>query len=259
MIRSLVVEKCQVDRRRTEELLAVQHATKLGIEIVQTSTRAVASRAVDAGTLCIGAVPFVRAAVGAAGARLPRHDPYPPALRDVLQREVGYNSRLRDLLGARAFPVFVKPADGWKRFTGLVLDAPDSARRNRISVHQPVWWSQPVVWIGEWRAYCAFGEVLDLQPAPGAGRGDRVVDLEVVARAAAALHAAGGAAGVVLDFGLLESGETALVEANDGFAFGAYGQVTAQTLWKVWAARWPELIRPLSVSRGDRTTPHQSL
>jgi len=44
-----------------------------------------------------------------------------------------------------------------------------------------------------------------------------------------------------MDFGVLDTGETALVEVNDGFAFGAYDQVSAEVYWTVTVSRWWQL------------------
>ena len=196
--------------------------------------------AIDARTLCVGDVSFVRDALHAAGAVLPEHAPYPDVLKPYLRRETGWVRRFQHL---RRKPVFVKPAEGWKRFTGRVIDHPEQTHEFRISGNQPLWWSAPVQWLSEWRVYCASGEVLDVQRAaytPGEGP---MIDMPLVEKALADFAASEGApSGVALDFGVLSTGETALVEANDGFAFGAYGSVSGETMWRIWAARWPELV-----------------
>src|SRR4051812_22367020 len=43
------------------------------------------------------------------------------------------------------------------------------------------------------------------------------------------------------DFGVLENGQTALVEANDGYSLGAY-QITASNYTNVLLTRWAELL-----------------
>jgi ATP-grasp domain, R2K clade family 2 len=57
-----------------------------------------------------------------------------------------------------------------------------------------------------------------------------------------ALDAAGAAyAGYAIDFGVLSTGETALVEMNDGFALGAYA-IDSQDYTDLICARWTELL-----------------
>ena len=48
-------------------------------------------------------------------------------------------------------------------------------------------------------------------------------------------------AGFGIDFGLLSTGETALVEMNDGFALGAYA-ISARDYTDLLIARWEELM-----------------
>ncbi|WP_371436243.1 ATP-grasp domain-containing protein [Polaromonas sp.] len=148
-----------------------------------------------------------------------------------------------DRQGGSIFKRRRQPAEGWKRFTGTVLENESSLREFGISVNQPVWWSEPVKWLSEWRAYCAGGEVLDFQRCPHTPVDGPTPSMDVVARAAAAMfNRQDRISGIILDFGVLDTGQTALVEANDGFSFGAYGEVSAKTVWAVWTARWPELF-----------------
>ncbi|WP_371876095.1 ATP-grasp domain-containing protein [Pleionea sp. CnH1-48] len=48
-------------------------------------------------------------------------------------------------------------------------------------------------------------------------------------------------AGYAIDFGVLSTGETALVEMNDGFAVGAY-EIGAKDYTDMVIARWEELL-----------------
>jgi ATP-grasp domain, R2K clade family 2 len=48
-------------------------------------------------------------------------------------------------------------------------------------------------------------------------------------------------AGYAIDFGVLSSGETALIEMNDGFAIGAY-QINFQDYTDLILSRWEELL-----------------
>ncbi len=53
-------------------------------------------------------------------------------------------------------------------------------------------------------------------------------------------------AGYALDAGVLDSGETALVEVNDGYALGFYGSVITQRAERyldLLEARFSELVR----------------
>ncbi|WP_174924618.1 ATP-grasp domain-containing protein, partial [Burkholderia contaminans] len=68
---------------------------------------------------------------------------------------------------------------------------------------------------------------------------DRTIIENAIQRLTATL---GTPAGYVIDFGVLDSGETALIEMNDGFSFGAYAGVSPEVYWAVTVSRWAELV-----------------
>ena len=74
---------------------------------------------------------------------------------------------------------------------------------------------------------------------------DEPVDLAVVREAIGAWRAAGDMPrACAMDFGVLDDGQTALVEVNDAFGVGAYG-LDAAPYVDLLAARWEELTRRL--------------
>lgn len=197
----------------------------------------------------VGTVEFVRQAMQAAGILEPTPNPYPNALRAWLHRTVRVVSASQ--VGLHTF---VKPADDLKRFTGFVLDrrwpaeemsAHENEQYAALAMMAPddrVWISTPVRFVSEWRFYVLDGIVLggarydDLEdenaPAP---------DLREVKAAAAAADSELGHP-FALDMGVLEDGTTALVETNDGWGTGHYGQaVTPQVYLKWLIARWETL------------------
>lgn len=139
--------------------------------------------------------------------------------------------------------MFVKPAVGWKRFTGFVATVADDPRFQGASKRNPVWTSEPIELVSEWRAYVAHGKILAIAFADHGGDSTRKPDENVIQAAVAALGKAGEApAGYAIDFGVDRHGSTVLVEVNDGFSLGAYDNVDAATYWTVIAARWTELL-----------------
>lgn len=75
-------------------------------------------------------------------------------------------------------------------------------------------------------------------------RGDPNIKMnnEVVENAICALDTAGESyAGYAIDFGVLSTGETALVEMNDGFSLGAYN-IGPKVYMDLIIARWEELL-----------------
>jgi len=246
----VLYQKMTSGRLSREEALLAGLAEELGVPVVTASEKMMerARVALDVDCMVAGSVPFILHALRRLGAAVPAHTPYPDVLKPWLHRQVQRRTHLRDVLddlnkGGRR--VFVKPADGWKRFTGFVAESSDLFYFNGASKNTAVWVSDPIEIVSEWRAYVAHGEVLDIRFADHGGDRSVVPDGGVIHAAVAQLVAAGVApAGFVIDFGVLKSGQTALIEMNDGFSFGAYGGVSARTYWAVAGARWRELMSP---------------
>lgn len=152
---------------------------------------------------------------------------YPIALSKFWRREV------RPGVFSDALPSeFVKPVR-CKSFDGGIR----SSIRERVSPSERVWISEPVSFLAEWRCYVCEGEIVGVAQY-GEGE-DRELDLSA---AREMIDAEKGSAGWALDVGLLESGETALVEANDGWALGYYAGCSAQAYLRVISSRWREIV-----------------
>jgi hypothetical protein len=71
--------------------------------------------------------------------------------------------------------------------------------------------------------------------------------LPTIDQALAAYRASGEApAAYGIDFGVLSDGQTALIEANDGYSLGAY-QIGATAYTDVLLTRWQELVSTIGV------------
>lgn len=248
MFRSLLISQQQPGRLSREEALMAEHANAIGVQVSTASIKMMERGRVqvDDTTLVCGNVPFVLHAMRQLGIAVPEHVPYPEALAPWLHRRVWRRDRLRDVLDdlrEGAPPVFVKPALGWKKFTGFVVEFADDYRFGGVSRNVPVWVSDPLVFLSEWRAYVAHGEVLDVRFADHGGDRSSKPDLDAIGQAVAQYVRSGNVpAGFVIDFGVTADGRTALIEENDGFSFGAYDGVAASVYWDVVAARWRELL-----------------
>ena len=239
-------------RLAREEQLLADHAALFGIPVVTATEKMMERNKIDLDNECLvaGTVPFVLQAMRRLGIDVPKHNPYPDVLTEFLRRKVWRQDRLRDVLAERdkgGSRVFVKPADGWKRFTGFVVEFSSDYRFNGASKNSPVWVSEPIEFVSEWRGYVANGQLLDVRFADHGGDKSVKVDMNVVENAVAKLVLSNETpAGFVIDFGVTSKGETALIEMNDGFSFGAYDGVNAQTYWNVTTARWFELLKQVS-------------
>jgi hypothetical protein len=175
---------------------------------------------------------------------VPAPDDYPESLRAWLHRRV-WRSTLtrveREILDGVGEPVFAKPADRRKSFIGRVFGSIDDFREiGGVSRREDVWCSEVVSWISEYRVYVIGARIVSIDHY--AGDPAVPIDVATVEAALRAYRAAGEApAGYGIDFGVLTSERTALVEANDGYSLGAY-QIGAEEYTDLLFARWAELV-----------------
>ncbi len=199
----------------------------------------------DRDSLVAGTMPVVLGALKQLEVPKPTPMDYPEVLTQYLHRRV-WKTTLgavrHQLFEDRGLPVFVKPADRAKSFTGCLLESPNDAYKlGMSSQRQQVWCSEVVRWVAEFRVYVARSEILGIDRYAGDSATD--LDLTVIRQAVADFQGSGRAfAAYALDFGVLASGETALVELNDGFSLGLYDLPPAKYT-ELILARWAELIR----------------
>lgn len=196
-------------------------------------------------TLVAGFVPSVLGALKQLGLEPPPTNDYPRCLTPLLHRRL-WTSTARQLTEALyqglETPVFAKPLDRKKRFTGQVFrTSEDLIYLRHASLSTPLLCSEVVRWLSEYRVYVARGTVL--ATCHYAGDPAVRVDEATVREAVRRLEDSGEAtAGYGVDFGVLSTGETALVEWNDGFSLGAYAGVGAASYTELTLARWTELV-----------------
>lgn len=191
--------------------------------------------------LVVGSVKFIKHALRLLDAPLVEASPYPECLRPYLGRAVGRYRSLKEVkheldLG---YKWFVKPVDT-KIFTGFVPDSSTDFRFNGVSNRRPMYVSEVVEFHSEWRYYVVDGQPKAMRWYAGDKR--RRPNQRTVYDAIEAYAKAGAPAGYVIDFGVIDRGETVLIEVNDGFAVGAYCESISEVYWDMLVARWQELI-----------------
>ncbi|MEP0892619.1 ATP-grasp domain-containing protein [Leptolyngbya sp. FACHB-16] len=246
MISKAFIQEQGNGRLREEEQRVVEELKYRGIPITFYTEKRIRRRqlVLDSESLVVGDMPCIVGALQQLSIPEPEPNDYPVSLHEFLHRRV-WRSTLRELeLGLRDshYPaVFVKPATRRKRFTGCVLESEyDLSRVYGVSRQEKVWCSEVVTWLSEHRIYVVHSEIKGVDHY--AGNAEVSVDLEEVRRAIQALDQSGESyAGYAIDFGVLDSGQTALVEMNDGFAIGAYSIDSKNYTDMIWA-RWEELL-----------------
>ncbi|MCY1019070.1 ATP-grasp domain-containing protein [Pyxidicoccus sp. MSG2] len=194
-------------------------------------------------TLVAGHVPTVLGALKQLGIEPPPTNDYPKCLAPFLHRRL-WTGTVRQLVDSlydvSAPPVFAKPVGRRKRFTGHVFHTSDDVLfLERASASTPLVLSEVVRWLSEYRVFVVRGAIVGIHHY--AGDTSVSVDEGTVREAVRLLESSGEAtAGYGVDFGVLSTGETALVEWNDGFSLGSYG-LGRDAYLELTVARWCEL------------------
>lgn len=255
----------QAGTSHIEPMVAAQYAMTADVPIksVRLESMDEHTDTLRQGTMVpIGSVEFIRKAMTLAGITEPENLSYPEALRAYLHREIRQRTA-----GSVLGHWFIKPTTT-KTFTGFVFDTLDNpehlsgydrAQYNAflsLPPETPVWVSEPVTWLSEYRYYVIDGEVR------GEGRYDDAPDnmpvpdyFKVGEMGAIMARSPDAPAAFSLDVGVLNSGETTLIECNDAWALGYYkGSLShrdyIQMLWR----RWMQLANARDVAMSGAVT-----
>ena len=165
------------------------------------------------------------------------YNDYPGELKPYLHRNI-WEEKLGHIRGEileEGFlknPIFIKPKDKLKRFTGFVVETVDDlANCNGASNDTDIWCSEPVVFVSEFRCYLrkewsgfriSEGRVLTFGSfKKDYNQDDYLKVAEFITKlpfeATSKLPSA-----CALDFGIISTGEVALIEVNDAFSLGLY-------------------------------------
>lgn len=233
-------------RTRPEESLLQRACEERGIPVHWYTAKRIERRQLplDRNVFLAGDVKAVQGALKQLKITVPAVDDYPTCLECYRHRKI-WKSTLDAaeravIQGGQV--LFIKPAGRSKCFTGRVfMDVGDFYHTYGVSRREPVWCSEPVGWRGEFRVYVRDVEVLAV--AHYAGDPAFKPDMETVRQAVAEYRASETApAAFGIDFGVFATGETALIEVNDGYALGAYEGVDYQEYAEVILTRWAELV-----------------
>ena len=188
-----------------------------------------------------GVVGTVRAALVRAGRPAAPNIDLPSELSPWFGRKVGV-STLGAIRAAVEMPIFkpchIKPLEHHKLFTGRVVSAfRDLISTASLSDEIPVLVQGCVSFRSEWRVCVLRDQILHA----GFYRGDPLgfPDPDVIRSALSAFKDRPIA--FAMDWGLTDSGETILVEVNDGYSLGNYGLGGAGYTAMI-EARWRELM-----------------
>lgn len=234
----------------TEEQQVVEALNRKGIPFSFFTAKRIRRRQLplDEHSLVVGNIPCIVGALQQLNIPVPALNDYPVCLQSFLHRQIWQSSlsELATRIEKGDYPaLFTKPRSRRKQFTGAIFQSEaDLAQVSGVSKHEKLICSEVVHWRSEYRVYVVRSQIRGIHHYEG----DPLVqvDRDVVEEAIRILNESGEAyAGYAIDFGVLDSGQTALIEMNDGFAIGAYG-VSAQDYTDMVWARWEELLSQLA-------------
>jgi ATP-grasp domain, R2K clade family 2 len=246
MITKAFIQEQGNGRLRKEEQLVVEELNQRKIPIVFYTEKRICRKQLqlDDISLIVGDMPCISSALKQLFIREPQPNDYPASCRDFLHRRIWYSTLEELELGLRngRYPaIFAKPATRRKRFTGCIFESEhDLYQVSGVSRTLKLLCSEVVNWVSEYRIYVVNSEIRSVDYY--AGDASVPVDIKEINRAIQILNESGESyAGYAIDFGVLASGQTALVEMNDGFAIGAYNIDSKNYTDMIWA-RWEELL-----------------
>lgn len=182
-----------------------------------------------------GSIPFVRAAFACAGLPVPEDHSYPPELRHFLKRSI-HETTLKTALRSNK-PIFIKPSRKTKRFAGFVYSGLLPNDILGVPPSEPVWVSDIINIQAEWRTYCCNKKPLHTSWCDGNRNTtpDPTIIREICTSISENAPYAGGCA---IDTAVTTTGQTVLLEINDGYSLGAYDNVSAMDYYLVIHNRW---------------------
>lgn len=235
-MRAYIQTDAEGEYYNTNAFVAAEGFRLMGWEILKfKDVEAIPDR--DPEDLLVGGVGNVRRRLEMLGCTVPSEYDYPPVLEPYFGRKIWVSTLPEVLQNPAWWPVFVKPKDLTKRFTGKVIRGQsDFTGILREGEDLVVWCSEPVDFVAEWRCFVRYGRLLDVRHYHGVW--DSRLDVALVEQSIAAFKDAPAA--YSLDFGADKTGRCLLVEMNDGHSLGSYG--IRPTLYaKFLSARWAQL------------------
>ena len=179
-----------------------------------------------------------RALLKMMGLNVPVYD-YPIELKEFYGRNI-YEGVLGEIVNIPDnWGKFIKPKAGSKVFTGRVVNGTHDLIGIGLPFDYPIWISEVVEFIAEWRCFVLDGQVLDVRPYTGDYHSH--FDASVIDEAISCWKDTPIAYG--LDIGVTRDGRTLVVEVNDGYALGNYGLSPLNSI-NFHKARWKEMVKP---------------
>lgn len=186
-----------------------------------------------------GSINFVQSALRKLNFEVPEHNDYPQCLEKFYGRQISESTINKISNNPEQWNVFVKPKDKLKKFTGRhVKSTFDLIGCGDRESDIPIWVSEPVDFISEWRVFVRYNKILGVKSYKGDWRSQ--YDYRIIEEAVNSFENA--PAGYAIDFGLTKDGRLLIVEVNEGYSIGNYGLFYIDYA-KLISARWAEMTK----------------
>ncbi|TAH29508.1 MAG: DUF4343 domain-containing protein [Cytophagales bacterium] len=207
----------------------------MGFEIVEVKN--INDLQIEEDNVFLGSIKFIQSALQKMNIEVPKMIDYPSSLEKYYGRRITESTIEIIANNPNLWNVFVKPKDTLKKFTGRHIKSTKDLigcgdRQNSV----PVWVSEPVDFVREWRVFVRYNTILDIRPYVG----DWQYQYDYKIIEAAVKDYKNAPAGYAIDFGLTRDGRLLIVEVNEGYSLGSYGLFYIDYA-KLIAARWAEI------------------
>ncbi|MFT3935826.1 MAG: ATP-grasp domain-containing protein [Chitinophagaceae bacterium] len=216
---------------------ALEAFYNMGFEINEVNLSENKSLQIKENHVFLGSIGFIHQALSLLGLPIPKPFDYPDSLKNFFGRKIFASTISQISNNPTSWNVFIKPKGALKSFTGrLIKNTGDLIGTSNFEFDTPVWVSEPVNFVAEWRVFVRYGRILGVRQYNGDWRYN--YDATVIEKAVATFIDSPKA--YALDFGLTSDGRMLIVEANEGYSIGSYGLFYVDYA-KLLATRWCEL------------------
>ena len=227
-------------RLEREEMLVFKEANLRGYSVRYVCIKHLLRKRPDAipkeGELPVGTIQFIHAACKSIGREIAPADYYPACLTPWLFRKV-WKSTYKDVyryLENGGTPIFIKSVK-LKKLSGKVVTFETDLQALQCSKNLELWCSEVVEWRAEFRVYVVNRKIVHVGWYEN--KDNLCLNMNAVESALQAMWDANyPISNFCIDFGVLDNGETALIEMGDGYSMGAYDIPAADylTLLQNW-------------------------
>jgi hypothetical protein len=142
---------------------AIEGFIQMGFEVITVNSFRDISK-YDTDSVVLGSINFVRTVLLDRGQPYPTAFDYPEELSDYMGREVWVSTVSRVKANEAMRNVFIKPKGYTKKFTGrLILTTDDLVDIYNPFTDTPVWVSEPIDFITEWRVFVRYGKIMGVR------------------------------------------------------------------------------------------------